>query len=297
MSADRRTLSLPPSVQLDTSGTLPRLAVASTIHGAAEIYLHGAHLTQWQPSGQRPVIWLSSKSAFDPARAIRGGVPICFPWFGPHASDRDAPMHGFARIQPWLLSSAGESPEAVTLTFTLAGTDASRASVWPHAFEATYQVTIGAALSLSLRIRNRGRTAFSFEEALHSYFVVGDVRAIAIAGLEGGDYLDKTAAFARKAQGGDAVRFSSETDRIYLDTTATCVIDDPGMRRRITIAKTGSRTTVVWNPWVARAQAIPDFGDDEWPGMVCVETCNVGDAAVHLEPGDVHVMTATIQVS
>ena len=149
---------------------------------------------------------------------------------------------------------------------------------------------------MALEVTNPGPDAFTFEEALHTYFAVRDVRNVTVTGLERTDYLDKVTGFDRKTQGSDPIRFTGETDRVYLNTTADCVIDDPGARRRIAIRKTGSDATVVWNPWIAKARAMPDFGDDEWPEMVCVETCNVNVHARTLAPGASHTMTAIIEV-
>ena len=167
---------------------------------------------------------------------------------------------------------------------------------WPHRFDAAFHVTVGTTLSMSLEVHNPGTAAITFEEALHTYFAVQYVREIEIAGLERTDYLDKVDGMARKNQGPDPIRFTAETDRIYLDTRAPCVIRDPGRRRRIVVAKTGSNTTVVWNPWIEKARAMPDFGDLEWPEMVCVETCNVNAFAVSLAPGARHVMSAAVRV-
>jgi D-hexose-6-phosphate mutarotase len=299
MSADYRLAAdLPASLTLAKGkGDLPCLRVSSERHGTAEVYLHGAHLAAWQPRGRAPVIFLSRESAFDAARPIRGGVPICFPWFGPHATDKQAPMHGFARIQPWTLTGADDTGEAVSLTFTLGASERTQGSAWPHPFQATYRVWMGPSLQLSLAVRNPGPAPVTFEEALHTYYAVKDVREVSISGLENTEYLDKTDRFARKAQGPSPVRITGETDRIYLATRATCTIDDPGMGRRITVAKQGSDSTVVWNPWIERAKAIADIGDDEWTAFVCVETCNVGDAAVTLAAGAEHTITATITIS
>lgn len=288
--------ALPPSVTLDQSGPLPCLRVASERHGAAVIYLHGAHLASWQPVGQAPVLFVSEKSAFDPAKPIRGGVPVCFPWFGPHASDPQAPMHGFARILPWTLTAARDTSEGITLTLSLKDDERTRASAWPHPFEATCTVALGASLELSLTVRNTGTTPVTFQEALHTYYSVKDVRQATVTGLEHTDYLDKTDKLARKNQGAMPVRITGETDRIYLSTTASCVIDDPGLGRKITVGKSGSDATVVWNPWIDKAKAMADFGDEEWPSMLCVETCNVGESAITLAPGASHTMTATVTV-
>jgi glucose-6-phosphate 1-epimerase len=149
---------------------------------------------------------------------------------------------------------------------------------------------------MELEVHNDDGDAFTFEEALHSYFAVGDIHETTITGLEGTEYLDKVGGLKRGREGRDPLRFSGETDRVYLDTQADCVIHDAGGPRRISIGKAGSDATVVWNPWIAKARAMPDFGDDEWPGMVCVETGNVGPYARRLAPGESRSMTATIGV-
>jgi glucose-6-phosphate 1-epimerase len=287
---------LPPSVALDSGdGALSRLNVNNTL-ARAQIYLHGAHVTAWQPARHDPVLWMSRASQWEAGKPIRGGVPICFPWFGPHATDRSAPAHGFARLLDWTLIEAHEDASGAThLAFQLMPPPPPAA--WPHAFEAIYRVTVGSSLELALEVGNRGDVAFSFEEALHTYFTVQDVRTIEVRGLEGGDYLDKVGGTTRRSQGPAPIRFTGETDRVYLNTAAACTVHDPGMGRRIVVRKSGSDATVVWNPWIDKARAMPDYGDDEWPAMVCVETANVNVHGVTLAPGGRHTLTATIEVA
>lgn len=289
--------TLPSSVRAETGpGGMPRLVVASRL-GGGTVYFQGAHVTAWHPAAaSEAVLWMSEASYFEVGKPLRGGVPICFPWFGPHASDPKAPGHGFGRLRDWSLIEAVEAADgAVTLALELAS-DTPLTPLWPHAFRAVHKITMGATLTMVLEVTNAGSEAFTFEEALHTYFAVRDVRQVTVAGLEGAEYLDKVTGFDRKRQGGEAIGFGGETDRVYLDTTARCVIDDPGARRRIAIRKAGSDATVVWNPWIAKARAMPDFGDDEWTEMVCVETCNVNVHARTLAPGASHTMTAIIEV-
>jgi glucose-6-phosphate 1-epimerase len=289
--------TLPSSVTLARGrGDLPCLRMASDRYGTGEVYLHGAHVTAWQPRDQAPVLWVSRESFFAEGRPIRGGVPLCFPWFAAHPTEKTAPTHGFARIRPWTLTGAGEAPEGTWLEFRLGHDDETLASPWPHRFLATYRVTFGRALRLALTIRNADADPIRYEEALHTYYGVHNVREIGVSGLDGTEYLDKVDGFARKRQGAEPIRFTGETDRVFLDTTATCTIHDPGRRRVIRIAKTGSSSTVVWNPWIEKARALPDFGDLEWVEMVCVETANVGGAAIALEPGAEHTMTAEVTI-
>jgi glucose-6-phosphate 1-epimerase len=286
---------LPPSVSLDAgNGGLPRLTIVNPL-ARAEVYLHGAHVTAWQPAGHQPVIWLSGASQWHAAKPIRGGVPICFPWFGPHPTDASAPAHGFARLLDWTLVDARDVAGATQLVLELTPA-APPSGHWPYAFTATYRVTVGSSLTLALEVLNTGPDEFPFEEALHTYLAVQDIRGVHVSGLEATDYLDKVGGTTKRNQGPDPIRFTGETDRVYLHTQATCTIEDPGLHRRIAVAKSGSDATVVWNPSVAKAKAMPDFGDDEWPGMVCVETANVNVHAITLAPGARHTMTATLDV-
>lgn len=260
---------------------------------SATVYLHGAHLTDWQPAGESPVLFLSARTELVPGKPIRGGVPVIFPWFGGKADDKAAPAHGIARVLPWGVEDVRVTGGTVALTLSLHPSDATQ-KWWPHEFEARFTVTVGSSLEMSLQIRNTSPAAFAFEEALHTYFTVSDVRNVRVDGLSGTDYLDKVDGFKRKQQEGP-VTISGETDRVYIDTTATCVLDDPGLRRRIFVEKVNSASTVVWNPWIAKAKAMADFGEEAWPGMICIETCNVGENRVNLPAGQTHQMKAILR--
>jgi glucose-6-phosphate 1-epimerase len=283
----QRRFGIPGVVQVDAgSGSLPRVVVTGE-HASAEMYLHGAHLTQFQPRGAKPVLFMSGKSWYEANKPIRGGVPVCFPWFGPKAGAPESPAHGFARLRDWDLESCTPQPDgAVRVAFAL---DSEESAV-------RLSFTIGRALDMDLEVRSKA-AAFTFEEALHTYFLVGDARRITIEGLENTDYLDKTDSYRRKTQPSEAIRITAETDRTYLNTRTACVVHDPVLERKIRIEKEGSDVTVVWNPWVAKAKAMPDFGDDEWPDMVCVETANVGDNSVRLRAGETHHMKVRISIS
>jgi D-hexose-6-phosphate mutarotase len=182
------------------------------------------------------------------------------------------------------------------IRLSLASNAAARALGAP-AFALAFEVRLGDALSMALTVLNTGQAPLPFEEALHSYFAVSDVRRVGVSGLAGATFIDKTAAMARKTQDGAAISIGAETDRLYLDTPATVTLTDPGFGRRITVSKTGSLASVVWNPWIAKSRAMPDFGDDEWPGMICIETANAADHAITLRPGATHTMTAAISVA
>lgn len=186
--------------------------------------------------------------------------------------------------------------DIVTLVLRLNATDKTRA-IWPHDFVLRHRITIGATLEMTLETQNLSTTPFGIEEALHTYFVVSDARNVSISGLSNSAYVDKVDAGARKVQDSAPIRITGETDRVYPSSQSACVIEDPALQRRITVEKSGSNTTVVWNPWIAKARSMADFGDDEWPGMLCVETANSGENAVTVSPGESHLMTASISVS
>lgn len=288
---------LPPSVTLaDGEGGLPVLRV-STALGSGEVYLHGAHVSAWRPAGADPVIFLSREAQFRPGAAIRGGVPLCFPWFGAGRSPGLAPAHGFARTAPWRLVAVSDDAGTVRLTLALTHEDvagAPGADRWPARFEARYAVTVGAGLTLALTVRNLGDDAVSFEEALHTYLAVADVRTTVVDGLEGARYLDKThpGDDGSSRQHGP-LTLAGETDRVYR-TGAPLTVRDGA--RTLVITPSGAASTVVWNPWADKAAAMADLGDAEWTGMICVETANVLEDAVVLEPGATHTLSATYAV-
>jgi glucose-6-phosphate 1-epimerase len=288
-----RPTGFPSGVKLlPGNGGLPKLQI-SCPQAEGEIYLHGAHLTSWKPAGARDVLWVSQESTWESGKPIRGGVPICFPWFGPRKDDPSAPIHGFARLREWRLDGVTAEQDAIVVALSLNSDDSTK-QWWPHDFSAHMRVAFGSRLIMSLEVENNGDATFSFEEALHTYFGVADVRQIEIPALDEHNYIDKTDGFAEKNQQG-AVRISAETDRVYLNAVKPVEIHDPAMHRRIRVTKQNSNETVVWNPWVAKAKAMPDFGDDEWTGMVCVEACNALSSSVQLAPGERHTMAAMVE--
>ena len=239
---------------------------------------------------------MSGSTAFVAGQPLRGGVPICFPWFGAHATDPTAPAHGFARRVEWQLADAHELDDDVVLTFVLTDTEASRASAWPYRFEARYTVTVGATLRLALEVTNLDTVTVTVEEALHTYLRVHDIHAADVSGLQGVPFLDRLAGPDLLPGESMPVRFGAETDRVYPGTAATTTVHDESEGRTVTIATDGSRSIVVWNPWIAKAASMPDFGDDEWTAMVCVETCNIRDDAFELAPGEHRTMQATFTI-
>lgn len=262
----------------------------------ASVCLQGAQLTHWQPHAQgAPVLWLSPAARYAPGSAVRGGIPVCWPWFGPAgAGAAAAPDHGFARTRDWVVTDSGQDPDGRTrLCLRLTDSDATRA-LWPQTFALDLHIAVGATLTLALVTRNTGTAACSITEALHSYFHVGDIGAVRLLGLEGADYTDKAQPAARARQSGP-LHFTQETDRVY-DSTADCIIEDALLRRRITITKSGSASTVVWNPWEAKAARLADLGADAWRRLLCVESANALSAALHLAPGASHRLVVHCRV-
>ena len=262
---------------------------------AANIFLHGAQVTSYIPGGHKPVLFLSGLSRYEPNKAIRGGIPISWPWFADHPTDKTKPAHGFARITEWAvkkteLISGGET----VVTLELADSEATR-KLWDFSFDLDLEISIGTNLHLELTMKNTGGAPFSITSAFHSYFNVSSVKDITIVGLEDTDFIDKVDGFRIKTQHGP-VRIFQETDRIYLDTERDCVIADPGFGRNIRIKKSGSRSTVVWNPWEEKALGMNDLGDEDYLGFVCVEVTNAGDDIIHILPGAEHRLGVNVTV-
>ena len=274
-------------------GNLPKIHV-QTSAAEAEIYLHGAHVTAWHPAGAEEVIFVSKQAQFEDGRAIRGGIPVCFPWFRAMAGNAKAPAHGFVRTKAWQLDSINQKGSDVVVTLSTESDEKTR-QWWPYEFRLEHRITVGVDLKLELIATNTGSTSLRFEEALHTYHRVGDVRKIRVTGLDGVTFLDNTNANREETQSGDVV-MTKPLDNAYLNTGSTLGLDDPSMNRRIQIAKGNSLTTVVWNPWESGARAMADLGDDEWQEFACVEASNILSGAVDLAAGQEHVMTAEIGV-
>jgi glucose-6-phosphate 1-epimerase len=271
-------------------------AVIPTPVADAELYLQGAHLARWMPRGQRPVLFVSPKSLFETGKAIRGGAPIIFPWFGSRSDGRPGPAHGFARTSEWAVEGAREGEGGrVEVTLVLNSSAATR-ELFDGDFRLRFRVTVGTELEMELETFNGSKVPFKFEEALHTYLAVGDVRQVSVVGLENTTYIDKTDRFKRKKLDSEPIRIGKETDQVHLSTQAACTVWDPVWNRRIIIEKSGSNSTVIWNPWIEKSKGMSDMAPDGWSQMVCVETANAADNAILLAPGASHKLAATIRV-
>lgn len=248
--------------------------------------LRGARITDWRPARQEPVLWISRGATATDAPFSAGGVPICFPWFGRHPHDPDAPGHGLARLAVWQVADTRIRGAGV------------RVALQTHLdqYRLTYRVTFGRKLTMTLAIENLADEPATCEAALHSYFRVSDVRQVVVHGLENTGYVDKTRQFAPRPATGTPLRITGPIDRIYRKTTAACEIEDPGMRRRIRIAASGAGAAVVWNPWCQSAAARAGFSDGDWREMLCVETAAVGDDALVVPAHGRRVIEAMVSV-
>jgi glucose-6-phosphate 1-epimerase len=274
-------------------GGLPKVRV-STAQVEGEMYLHGAQVTSWKPTGTEEVIFLSGRAQWNEGIAIRGGIPICFPWFRAKVDDPRAPSHGFVRTKTWQLEAITQEGDTVVVTMSTASDDDTR-KWWPFDFRLIHRVTFGPELNLELTVTNAGANSFRFEEALHTYHRVGHIENVRIAGLDGVSYLDNTESNREKTQRGDIV-ITKQTDNAYLHTQHVIELLDGEMRRRVITAKKNSLTTVVWNPWREGARSLSDLGHDEWQKIACIEASNVLGCAVNLAPGHQHTMSANTVV-
>lgn len=258
-------------------GGLPMVQI-QTPWSAAEIYLHGASVTHFQLHGEPPLLFLSEQSRFEKDAPIRGGIPVIFPWFG--KPEGRTGQHGFARVRSWELVEVKKQPDGSVVVHLSLPSSAELRSI-----PLDYYVTVGKTLTVELVVNNYSDREFTFENCLHTYFTVGDIKQVSVAGLQGVEYLDSLEGRARKQEMADSIRFTGEVDRLYINTSHAVEIRDAALRRTILVQKEGGASTVVWNPWIAKSKAMADFGDEEYKRMVCVESGNAAINEIKLAVG------------
>jgi len=269
-------------------------------HARAEICGYAGQVLSYQPEGEdEDLLFVSGHAHYKPGKAIKGGIPVCWPWFGPDPLAKGRPDHGFVRARAWQLLSTETMVDGATRVRLGCRDDEATRALWPHPFALELDVTVGPSLGIALMTRNIGEAPVSVTQALHTYFKVGDVRRVQVLGLAGHEYIDKVAGAetydARIAQSGP-INFDGPVNRIYLDTTDRLTIDDGSLGRQIRIERDGSRTAVVWNPWIEQSRQMDDFGDEEYLGMVCVETTNAAADAVSIAPGASHRLESVYSI-
>lgn len=260
---------------------------------SATIYLHGAHVASFTPKGEEDLLWMSECSYFEDKKPIRGGIPVCWPWFGSHPSDDDKPSHGFARLARWDVHEVEPLSDGRTKIVLELNSDEESLSMWNYNFNLQSTIIIGSTLEVELKTTNCDNKAFEITSALHSYFDVGNVADIAITGLENIDFVDSLDDDKIKNETSE-IKFDKEIDRVYLNIKERTLITSS--KRTITVSKEGSSTTVVWNPWIDKAKRMADFGDDEYKTMVCVETTNALDDKITIQPSKSHSLKAIISI-
>ena len=267
----------------------------------AEINNHKAHATlstysgqvlSYRPKGQQEdLLFVSDKAFYEDGKAIKGGIPVCWPWFGADPENRGRPAHGFVRNRQWQVSATESLADGSTkVIMRLTDSEATR-RIWPHPFDLRIEITVGDSLRVALVTHNNGPETITLTQALHTYFRVGDISRVKVLGLEGTDYLDKLDASRRKRQSG-AVTIDREVDRIYLEVAGELLIDDASLARRIRITSSGSGTAVVWNPWIETAASMSDLDDEDYKIMICVETANAGPETVEVVAGSEYRLVA-----
>lgn len=268
-------------------------ATISNKYADADICLYGAHITSFKPHNTMEILWMSPMSNFQEGLPIRGGIPVCFPWFGLHKTDPEKPQHGFGRLMYWNVVETASLPNGeTTIRLQLTSSEETK-KMWPYDFCAEMTVSVGRKLTTTLKMTNTSSELFEYSCALHSYFTLSSIENIVIEGLQNTKYQNQL-------QPGDFIQESNELSiaqaetRHYYDTESPVVIADPVFRRRIRIDKSGSKVTTVWNPWKETCAAIPDLPDEAYQAFVCVETVNAFSDTITLVPGEVHETSAII---
>lgn len=269
-----------------------QVKIVRIIHdkATAGIALHGGHVVSYQPTGQQDLIWMSDNAIFDGKAALRGGIPVCWPWFGRIA----APAHGFARTAEWELVEHRENEHGVIVVLGLQPNEAT-ISVWPHQFSARLIVEIGDSLKVTLECENTDTQPWVFSGALHTYLNVGDVRDISMSGM-GSDYIDSLQG-GKLVQGGDTLTLTETIDRIYTKPDALIKLNDSKLNRTLSIENHGHNSAVLWNPWQQGAQSMSDMTDDGYLSMMCIESTLHAlriEEGKTLQPGEVHQLITEI---
>lgn len=261
----------------------------------ADICLYGAHITSFRPHNSIDILWMSEESNFEFGKPIRGGIPVCFPWFGQHKTNPEFPQHGFARLIYWDVVSTATNSLGETEIKLSHISNAETKSFWPYDYLAEIFIVVGQKLRVSLKITNKSTETINYTCALHSYFNLSAIENITIDGLKGVSYYNQlTNDYG--IQNEDKLEILEATTRHYLNTESYVVIEDNVFRRRIRVDKAGSKVTTVWNPWIETCTAISDLADDSFETFVCVEAINAFEYPVTIAPGESFETSAFISI-
>ena len=271
------------------------VAQVTNAQGSGSIACQGAQVLTWAPTGQAPVVWLSSDARFTATKSLRGGIPVCWPWFGAHGQDAAKPAHGFARNLDWAVRETASTPEGTRIVFGFTP-GVEQQALWPHSADLTLTVVLGKTLRLVLTTRNTGGETIAITQALHTYFHVGDIAAVQVEGLEGTEYIDKVVSGDPRIIQDGPIGIDQEVNRIYLGCPGSVAIRDESLGRRILIDKSGSASYVVWNPWAETGAKFGDMGPDGYRQMLCVETTNAASDTATIAPGGAYELTSEYRV-
>ncbi len=289
-----QTFEIPGTLWFETDKNgVVRIVVKNDLSDA-EIYLHGAHLTHFQPKGEAPLIFDATKSRITPPKTVHAGIPICWPWFGAHPVDSTKPQHGFARDMQWQLKNTRNlDSKAIVVVLTLHENPQTK-RLFPYDFALELTFTIGQTLNVALKSTNTGKEPFTITQALHTYFSISDIETIAISGVEGTPFVDYTDNRKEKCEE-RTLAIHQEVNRVYVPTDAACTITDTALKRKIVIEKSGSRSTTIWNPW--QESGLHDLPDDKYREFVCIETTNALQDAILLQTDESHILVQNISVA
>lgn len=291
-----------PGVEFFVRGQQVGLRVTNQA-AEAVIYAQGAQVAEYRRHGQPPLLWMSGHGDYGLGRPLRGGVPVCWPWFGD--ADRNPPAvrdglrgdalpaHGFVRQRPWELEEVRALADDLTLVAFTLRDDADTRALFPHAFELRLIVLVGDTLEISLRVANSGEEAFTCTGALHTYLAVSDITQCTVRGLEDVPYVDALEDWQRR-QSPDSLRVDREVDRLYLGEAIPLTLEDAGQPRRVTVAQPGATACVAWNPWTEKALRLSDFGAEDYHRMLCLESAWALDGAVTIAPGEEKRLTLVL---
>ncbi|ABW30065.1 D-hexose-6-phosphate mutarotase [Acaryochloris marina] len=276
-------------------GDFPIIKI-NNAHAQAMISVYGGQVLSYRPtSAPEDLMFISEQAYYQTGKAIKGGTPICWPWFGPDPESLGRASHGFVRNRLWTVQSTSTTPsQEIKVKLGLVDTPETR-DIWPHSFDLSIEFTIGSTLKIELITHNTGEQPFSITQALHTYFQVGDIAPLRVKGLEGAAYIDKVDGGVQKQQSGE-IAIAEEVDRIYLGVSPALAVEDPTLNRRIEITASGSQTAVVWNPWVDNSTKMADLKDDDYQKFVCVETANAANEVIEIQSGTAYSLTADYRI-
>ena len=284
---------IPQIVQFQNNESGLEKMIITNDFAEAEIYLYGGNLTHFQPKGEEPVIFDGKETVMYPGKTLHAGIPICWPWFGPHPDDTAKPQHGFARNRLWEVKETKQLTNGETRAVLGLQEDEESLKLFPHPFELELVFMIGKRLRIELKTYNSGDLPFNITQALHSYFSVSDIEEIAVYGLEKTPFIDLTDENRKKSE--DApLHIDKVINRVYGPTDRRCEIVDNGLQRRLVIDKEGSNSTTVWNPW--SENGLHDLPGEQYRKFICIETVNALKDMITLAPQSSHAIVQEISV-